>query len=570
MNPTEIPMKKGSKFYIGMILTVIEGMLSGCNFFVLYEVMKMLWDGRADLAHITRLSLFLAGIFILRIVIYSIAYTDNQIGGAAVSRNVRLFLGDKLKKIPLSKFTQGQTGQYINVATSDVNNYEKILTHTIGDLVKNLAFSVMLILFVGYVWLPGGMILACMEALLIPSLWLAFRVVKKYGTERNSVCAENVSSIVEYVTGIQTLRAYGVGGTKNKTVTSAMREFCDVSYAYEKHGIPLNAVQCICLWAGLPVMITAASVPFLRGTLDPISYLLISILPMILAKLADTISRDLISYKNLMISKNKVTGIMAAEEENGVMEPLAGKDHTITFRDVDFSYVLEEPVLKKISFTVPDQKLTAIVGDSGSGKSTILNLIAKYYEVGSGTITIGGQAIDGIAAEKVLEQISMVDQDVFLFDDTVRENIRHARQSATDEEIEAACREANCDGFIRKMEEGYDTLIGENGNLLSGGERQRLSIARAILKNSPILLLDEATASLDIENELAVKQAITNLLKAKKTVVMIAHTLSIVKNADQILVVSDGRIAESGTHDELLSMGGKYTAMWNAEQQLFL
>ena len=162
----------------------------------------------------------------------------------------------------------------------------------------------------------------------------------------------------------------------------------------------------------------------------------------------------------------------------------------------------------------------------------------------------------------------MVDQDVFLFDDTIRDNIRHARPSASDAEIEAACREANCDGFIRRMEKGYDTPTGENGNLLSGGERQRLSIARAILKGSPILLLDEATASLDIENELAVKQAIANLLKAKKTVVMIAHTLSIVKNADQILVVADGTIKESGTHEELLAMNGKYAAMWNAEQKI--
>ena len=182
-------------------------------------------------------------------------------------------------------------------------------------------------------------------------------------------------------------------------------------------------------------------------------------------------------------------------------------------------------------------------------------------------IDTSGCRLDG-AAERVLEQISMVDQDVFLFDDTIRDNIRHARPDATDGEIEAACREANCDGFIRSMEKGYDTPTGENGNLLSGGERQRISIARAILKNSPILLLDEATASLDIENELAVKQAIANLLKEKKTVVMIAHTLSIVKNADQILVVADGTIKESGTHEELLAENGKYAAMWNAEQKI--
>lgn len=564
----ESPMKKGRKFYIGMILTIAEGMLSGCNFFVLYEVMKMLWSGNVNLPRIMKLALFLGIIFVLRIVIYSIGYTDNQIGGAAVSKKVRLFLGDKIKKIPLSRFTQGQMGQYINIATSDVNNYEKILTHTIGDLVKNIAFSVMLVLFVGYIWLPGGIILACIELLLVPFLWLAFRVVKDYGTKKNAICAENVSSIVEYVAGIQTFRAYGVGGTKNKTVTAAMKEFCDVSYAYEKHGIPINAIQCICLWGGLSIMILAASVPMLNGTLDPISYLLISILPMLLAKLADTISRDLMGYKNLMISKNKLTNLMAEKEETGSMAPFKLNSHDITFQNVDFSYVMGEPVLEGISFTVPDQKLTAIVGDSGSGKSTILNLISKYYEAQAGTISIGGQSIKNIAAERVLEQISMVDQDVFLFDDTIRENIRHARSDATDEEIQAACREANCDEFIRKMEKGYDTPTGENGNLLSGGERQRLSIARAILKDSPILLMDEATASLDIENELAVKQAIVNLLKAKKTVIMIAHTLSIVKNADQILVVAKGRIAEAGTHKELLAKNGKYAAMWNAEQKL--
>ncbi|WP_312446263.1 ABC transporter ATP-binding protein [Lacrimispora sp.] len=564
----ENPMKKGRKFYIGMILTVVEGMLSGCNYFVLYEVMKMLWAENAGLPRMMRLALFLGIIFVSRIVIYSLGYTNNQIGGAAVSKKVRLFLGDKIKKIPLSRFTQGQTGQYINIATSDVNSYEKILTHTIGNLVKNITFSVMLILFVGYIWLPGGIILACIELLLVPSLWLAFRVVKKYGTEKNAVCAENVSSIVEYVTGIQTFRAYGVGGTKNKTVTFSMKEFCDVSYDYEKHGIPVNVVQCICIWAGLPIMILAASVPMLNGTLTPTSYLLISILPMLLAKLADAISRDLMSYKNLMISKIKVMDIMKEKEETGSMETFTPKTHDIEFQNVEFSYVPGEPVLQGISFTVPDQKLTAIVGDSGSGKSTILNLISKYYEAQAGTISIGGQPIQNAAPERILEQISMVDQDVFLFDDTIRDNIRHARPNAADAEIEAACKEANCDGFIRKMEKGYDTPTGENGNLLSGGERQRLSIARAILKNSPILLLDEATASLDIENELAVKQAIANLMKAKKTVVMIAHTLSIVKHADQILVVADGRIAEAGTHEELLKKNGKYASMWNAEQQL--
>ena len=566
MNPNNV-WKKNREFYIGVAGTVLEGLLSGSLFMLLYSVMRFLWDGQFDMNRVLVLTAVIAVIFLFRILIYSYGYTKAQIGGARVSKNIRLFMGDHLKRIPISRFTRGQTGDYINTITSDVNNYEKILTHKIGDIAKNFALSLMLIVFVMTIYFPAGLILLTADLLLFPGLWLSFRQVAKYGKEKNDICAENVSSIVEYVSGIQTFRAYGVGGLKNKTVIHAMQEFSRISFVYEAKVLPIGAGFGILSWLSCPVVIWTAYGPWAAGTLDTVSYLLICMLPLFCAKLANSIFVDLTSYKNLMISKNKIMAVMKEPEETGSMEPFQAASHEIVFDHVDFSYVPGEPVLKQASFTVPDQKLTAIVGDSGSGKSTILNLIAKYYEVSGGTISIGGRPINHVAAERVLDQISMVDQDVFLFDDTVRENIRYARPDATDAEIEAACREANCDGFIRKMEKGYDMPIGENGNLLSGGERQRLSIARAILKNSPILLLDEATASLDIENELAVKQAIANLLKEKKTVVMVAHTLSIVKNADQILVVSDGRITEAGTHKELLKKNGKYAAMWDAEQK---
>ena len=339
-------------------------------------------------------------------------------------------------------------------------------------------------------------------------------------------------------------------------------------YQYEAKGIPIGFGYNIISWGSVPLIMMLAAGPWAAGTLNGVDYLMLSMLPILLTKLTASIAIDLFEWKHLMVSKRNIENLIQEPEEAGESAPFAPERHDITFRDVSFSYVPGEPVLKRVSFTVPDGKLTAIVGDSGSGKSTILNLIAKFYEPQSGTIAIGGRSIQHVSAERVLAQLSMVDQQVFLFDDTVRENIRHARPTATDREVEAACRDAGCDGFVEKLEKSYDTGIGENGSLLSGGERQRLSIARAILKNSPILLLDEATASLDIENELAVKQAIANLLKEKKTVVMIAHTLSIVKNADQILVVADGTIKESGTHEELLAENGKYAAMWNAEQKI--
>lgn len=565
---TDALFRKDRKFYAGVVLTVVEGLMSGCSYLSVYLVLQMLQSGTVTLPAVLKLSGLLLAIFLLRLVIYNTGYIQVQIGGAAASMRLRLFLGDKFKRIPLSRFTQGQVGQYVNTMTSDVNGYEKILTHDTGNIAKNTALAAVLVVFVCTVYLPAGLILLAASLLLIPNLWLSFRIVRKYGTAKNAICAEAVSGIVEYVSGIQTFRAYGVGGTKNETVTRAMKAYSDVCYQYEAKGIPVgfgfNILSCLTV----PAVMAVAAGPWAAGTLSSVDYLMVCMMPILLTKLVASISIDLFEWKHLMVSKGNIQAIAAEAEETGDSGPLAVPDHSIEFRDVGFSYVPGEPVLKGVSFRAEDRKLTAVVGDSGSGKSTILNLIAKYYEADSGAISIGGRDTAGVAAERVLEQISMVDQDIFLFNDTVRENIRHARPSATDGEVEAACRAAGCDGFIRKMPGGYDAEIGENGSLLSGGERQRLSIARAILKGSPILLLDEATANLDIENELAVKQAILRLLEQEKTVVMIAHTLSIVKNADRILVVDGGVIAESGTHEELLAKQGKYAAMWNAEQKL--
>lgn len=557
---------KNSKFYCGLILTVLEGLLSGSNYIVIYMVLTMLYDRVTDIKNIFSISCLVGIIFVIRLVIYSIGYTQSQIGGAEVSKNIRLGLGDKLRKIPLSCFTKKREGQYINIMTADVNSYEQILTHKLAALVKNGVLSVIVLAFVSVLYFPAAVILMVSLFLLIPEMWLSFRIVKKYGMEKNLVTAKAVGQIVEYIDGIQTFRSYGMGGTKNRNTTETLRKFSTVSYQYEAHGIPVNFAFNIVNWLTVPLIMWIGYIPWQSGSISAITFLFLCMLPMVLAKLTASISVDMFSYRNLLISKANIKNVLAENEESKSTEVFSPKEHGISFCNVSFSYVQEEPVLKNISFSIPDHGLTAIVGDSGSGKSTILNLIAKYYDPDSGEIGIGGQSIRNVNSEDVLALISMVDQDTFLFNDTVRENIRYAKQSSTDEEIENACKKANCDQFIHKLEEGYDKSIGENGNLLSGGERQRLSIARAILKDSPILLLDEATSSLDIENEFAVKQAISNLLQENKTVVMIAHTLSITKNADQILVVADGKVVESGTHEKLLALGGKYTAMWNAEK----
>ena len=255
-----------------------------------------------------------------------------------------------------------------------------------------------------------------------------------------------------------------------------------------------------------------------------------------------------------MISKVKINTIFDENEEIEDCKEFKPQGYEIVFKDVEFSYSDGEPVLRGVNAVIPENSLTAIVGESGACKSTVFNLLAKYYSPDKGTITIGGQDIVNSDVENVMSDISMVDQDVFLFDDTIQNNILYAREDASDDEIRKACMQANCDDFINELEDKYNTVVGENGNKFSGGERQRLSVARAILRDSKIILLDEATSSLDIENELLVKRAIENLMKKNKTVLMIAHNLSVVKDADNILVMDDGRIIESGTHEELLKL----------------
>ncbi len=567
MNESNV-MKKNNSFYLSMVLNVLEGMLSGFNFMLLYHCIKALWEDNLSPELLFTFTGTLVLVFMVRMIIYSIGYTQGQFGGADVSKQIRLFMGDKIKRIPLSQFTKEQTGEYINVATNDINSYEKILTHKAGDIVKNSALSIMLIFFIASIYPPAAFVILAANLLLLPTLWASFRSVKKYGNAKNRIMADNVSNMLEYITGIQTLRAYGIGGTKNRTVTDSMLSYSHISYVYEKKVIPVGVIFSIISWCSLPAMILIAGQGWIKGVFDAPTFFMLSILPIFASKIMGVIFVDLTSYKNLMISKKHINKVVKEEEAVTSSASFSPGSHDVAFENVMFSYEKDERILKGATFTAENEKLTAIVGDSGSGKSTILNLISKYYEPQSGEIKIGGVSIQNINAEKVLSQISTVDQDVFLFNDTIRNNIRYARPSASDEEIEEALRLANCDDFIQKLEQGYDSPVGENGNQFSGGERQRLSIARAILKNSPILLLDEATASLDIENELAVKKAIENLLQHKKTVIMIAHTLSIIKDSDKILVVAEGKIEEQGSHDELLQKQGKYFDMWRAEGQL--
>ena len=562
------PFAKNRDFYLGVSCTVLEGLLSGCNFGIIYLVMSQVFSGAFDFESICLMTAALAAVLVLRLVIYGWGYVRGQLGGALVSRNLRIYLGDKIKRIPLSRFTERTSGDYLNALSSNVNDYEQILTHRTGNIIKDVTLAIMLTAFVFWLFPPAGVVMAAAFLLLLPAMAISWHQVKKFGTRKSAICASNTSCIVEHVTGMQTLRAYGIGGINNETIVESMRQYSDISFWYEAAINPLGAICTAVVGLAQPLLFLMCGSAWATGALDTVPFVMIAMLPLFLNKVWAAIFVSLTAYKNLSIARKRIQAVVDEPVEKGSFEPFRPSVYDIKLRDIDFAYLAEEPVLKGLSLDCAAGALTALVGDSGCGKSTVLNLIAQLYEPDNGEVVIGDESCGGHAPERILENMSIVDQNVFLFDDTVLDNVRYARPEASNEDVVRACKLANADEFIRKLPQGYLTVIGENGGRLSGGERQRLSIARAILRDAPIVLLDEATASLDIENELAVKGAVENLLAESKTVVMVAHTLPIVRQADSIAVIGDGRVIEQGSHDDLIALGGKYARMWEADRQL--
>ena len=560
------PFAKNRDFYVSCACTLAEGALGGSNFVLVYLVIRQVLSGSVDLAALMGVTGALVGVFLLRLAVYSSGYVRGQVGGARISRNLRTAMGDSIKRIPLERFTDHSSGEYLQALTTNVNDYEQILTHRAGDILKNVALAGVLTAFVAWLYVPAGAIVLLSFLLLVPAVALSWHQVKVHGPRKDEARASSSSAIMEHVEGMQTLRAYGVAGVRNRAIVENMREFSRVSYTYERTVIPTGVILAILAGLSQPLLVVLCYRAWREGALAVSPFLLISMMPLLTLRLISAVFIDLTAYRNLRIARNNIAGVLARPREEGSFDAVPMKGAAIDLSHVDFSYGRGPRVLSDFSLHVPEGRLTALVGESGCGKSTVLSLIAQLYRPDRGTIAFGGVDTAGYAPESVLRNVALVDQDVFLFDDSVADNVRYARPGAGDEEVREACRLANADDFVRALPQGYDTRIGENGGLLSGGERQRISIARAILRDAPIVLLDEATSNLDVENELAVRRAIANLLSSRRTVVMVAHTLPVIRGADAIALIDGGAVAELGTHEELLARGDKYSRMWGASQ----
>ena len=482
---------------------------------------------------------------------YSVVYQE--------SARKRIGLAERLRVLPLSFFGKRDLADLTSVVMKDTADQERLFSHTMPQLFGTGASTAIV----------AVMLLAFDWRLALASLWpVPVAVIVLLATTRLQTAAtrkKNAAALVladgiqEYLESNREVRALNRTDDFLARLNGNVDAFERAKLASElTTGTAVNSTQTL-LRLGTVTTILAGTALVAAGQCDLLVFFCFML---VVTRLYDPINLILQSTAELIDMRESLARMRAIEQEPAQVGSVdfAPQGHDIVFDGVSFSYENGEPVLTDVSFTAREGEVTALVGPSGSGKSTAAKLAARFWDVNAGHIIVGGVDVAGVDPETLLTDYTEVFQDVVLFNGTVMENIRLGRRAATDEEVLAAARAANCDEFVRKMAQGYDTPIGENGALLSGGERQRISIARAILKDAPIVLLDEATASLDVESESLVQEALSRLLVGK-TVLVIAHRMRTVLGADHIVVLADGRVAEEGTPAELLAAGGLFARM---------
>ncbi len=468
----------------------------------------------------------------------------------------RLAVGDALKRVSLGYFATKNTGTILNAITTGLGTLEGMGIRMINNFVSG--YLNFIVIFICLLVMNPLVALIALAAVLLSFLFLL--VISSYSAKNAPVEAEAnrdlTAAAIEYARGLTIVKSFGQDGASMDAMNKAIEDSKKIHLKIEWGFVPANCMHLFVLKAGSVALALSAFLLCMKGEMNISTMLMFMFFSFGIFASVEPISD---SAHTLSVINDAMDQLDALKEDHFMDEngrDIALTNHDIAFSHVDFGYD-ERKILKDVSFTIPEKTSTAIVGPSGSGKTTICSLLARFYDVNDGSITVGGVDVREMTCESLLSNISMVFQNVYLFHDTIRANICFGKTDATEEEMIDAAKKACCHDFIMALPDGYDTVIGEGGGTLSGGEKQRISIARAILKNAPIIILDEATASIDPENEHLIQNAISELTKGR-TIITIAHRLATIEQADQILVVDDGRIVQKGTHKELISVEGRY------------
>ncbi len=556
----------GGQYVLSVILAIIGVAFSLAPYFAVIGVVQGLMSGVKDFSFYLNRCLIMAVLWLGRVLFHALSTATSHRATFAVLGEIRKKCLEKLTRMPLGTVLEQSSGALKNTLIERIDSIETTLAHIVPEFTANLLIPVIILVYIFTVdWRMGLASLATVPLGLFCYVLMMAGSAKFYAHTVAATKALN-DTAVEYIGGIQVIKVFG------KTRSSYERFVHD---AYEAAHSFIDWMRA----SIIPFTFAMVIMPATMVSVLPIGGLLVKngslsaqdfVTVIILSVGVITPIITLMSYSDDIRTMGTIFGevraVLDAPEMIRPAEGAAPVKNDLVLKDVRFAYQ-ENEVLHGVSMTIPEGSFVALVGPSGSGKSTIARLIASLWDVSDGSICLGGTDIRQIPQEAYADRIAFVSQDNYLFNMTVRENIRIGRPSATDAEVEDAARQSGCHDFILGLEKGYDTLVGSSGGHLSGGERQRISIARAMLKAAPIVILDEATAYTDPENEAVIQRSVSKLT-AGKTLIVIAHRLSTVMDADCIYVVRDGRIDDAGTHEELLGHHGLYETMWNAHMEV--
>ena len=552
--------ERNSKMRISILLAVLGEMFGIVPFLMVALLADELYRGTATIQRV----LFFSGIAAICQLIKMLLTWRSSLMSHKISftilKNIREAITDRMAKVPMGVMLETPTGTFKNLIVDNVAKLEDSMAHFMPELPSNIAAPLCSILLIFILdWRMG---LASLITIPLGILFFA-AMMRGYGPRmENYMRSANDmnSSLVEYVSGIQVIKAFNRSASSYGKYSKSVNYFHDSTMEWWSQCWFWNAAARAVLPSTLLGTLPVGAWLYMEGTLSLPVFLISLVVPLGFVAPLMKVSEAMEQVSMIKGNLEQVTAFLKTPELVRPSEPVSLGERTYQFEDVHFGYK-ETEVLHGISFQTRPGTMTAIVGPSGSGKSTIAKLMAGFWDVTSGSVRFGGQDIRQIPFEQLMGEISYVAQDNFLFDKSIRENIRMGNPAATDEEVEDAAKAANCHDLIMQLEQGYDTLAGDAGDRLSGGERQRITIARAMLKPSSVVILDEATAYADPENEALIQQAISKLV-AGKTLIVVAHRLNTIRNADQILVVANGNIAGRGTQEELLRECPIYQKMW--------